>query len=179
MLMQYLLQACRGKFLWERLKKQYGPGNWPSRYILFPSKDDIYNAWGLCYLTRYLEKNNFDKVMAVVTDEGLKGALSNIKHNNLHIISIEKKQMDCLIRLCALVDLNTECTIVSVKEPYDTGAERLLGKKGTTKRDIVWYDIYKMSTQPEAVKLSAFAEWIGFEQYRAIIYAELTKEKAG
>lgn len=179
MLMRYLSQAFRGKLLWERLKKQYGPGYWPSRYILFPSEDDTYNAWGLCYLTQYLRKNNFDKVMAVVSDSSLKGALSNIRHNNLHIVPIEKKQMDCLIRLCALVDLNAECTIVSVKEPYDTGAERLLGKKGTTKKDIVWYDIYKMSTQPGAVNPTSFTEWTGFKRYQAIILAELAKERAG
>lgn len=177
MLIRYLFQALQGKFLWEQLKKQYDPGYHPSRYILFPSEDTTYNGWALCYMKSYLEKNRFDKVMAVVKDEALKKGLTNIRHNNLHIVQISPAQMTCLMRLCALIDLNRECTIVSVKEPYDTGAERLLGKKGTTKGDIIWYDVYKMSKPPKKPDQTHLAGWKRFSQYHSAIISDWTREK--
>jgi len=175
MLMNYLLQACRGKLLWERMKKKYGPGYHPSRYILFPSGDDEYNAWAIYYMPHYLEKFHLDKAMAVVADDALENVLPNVQHNNLHIVKIEKEQLDCLVRLCALVDLNSECTIISVKEPYDTGAERMLGKKGVTKREIVWYDIYRMSKPPETAKDVDYSRWKNAERYQVVIREALKK----
>ena len=40
--------------------------------------------------------------------------------------------------------MSDKWTVVSTKMPYDTGAERLLGIKGVTLRDIIYYDIYKL-----------------------------------
>ena len=42
----------------------------------------------------------------------------------------------------ALIDKSKKWIVVSVKQPYDTGAEKMLGKHGITKKDIVYYDIY-------------------------------------
>ena len=93
-----------------------------------------------------MEKNNFDKVIVLTKDEDVYSAVQKVSHINLHVLKIKESKMNCLIRFAGLVNLTDKWTIVSVKEPYDTGAERLLGKKGITKREIVWYDIYKMST---------------------------------
>lgn len=165
MLLKYLYQAYRGKWIWERIRRKYGSGYAPSRYLLFPSSDDEYNAWGLYYLDYYLQKNHYDKVIVLTKEVELSKALRNIHHNNLHIIQLNEEQMNCIIRLNALVNLGAQCTIVSVKEPYDTGAERLLGKKGVTKRELVWYDIYRMSKQPETAPVVYMSQWKEAEKY--------------
>lgn len=165
MLIKYLFQAYKGKWIWERFRKKYGNGFAPSRYILFPSSDDEYNAWGLYYLTHYLDKNHFDKVMLLIKEDALFEACKNIQHLNLHILKLTQTQMDCVIRLNALVNLGDQCTIVSVKEPYDTGAERLLGKRGVTKRELIWYDVYRMSKEPDSAPKINIAAWKNAEKY--------------
>lgn len=145
MVIKYLFQAYKGKVYQKKLERKYGRGFYPSRYILFPSDDKEYNAWGIEFLSDYLEKNNFDKVIVLTKDEDVYSAVQKVSHINLHVLKIKESKMNCLIRFAGLVNLTDKWTIVSVKEPYDTGAERLLGKKGITKREIVWYDIYKMS----------------------------------
>lgn len=142
---RYLLQAYWGKWIWMRLRRKYGTGFLPSRYILFPSKDPEYNHWGVTLLPTYLAEKHIDKVMLLTTDETLAATLQEVAHSNKHILKISPSKMHCLLRLAALVNLNEEMTIVSVKEPYDTCAERLLGKRGVTKKEIVWYDIYHLA----------------------------------
>lgn len=145
MLIQYLYQAYKGRFIWECIKRKYGRGLAPSRYILFPENDEEYNAWGLRYMPDYIKKEHFDRVVILTYNAKLEEDCKRISHPNKKVVRIEEDKMKCLMRYAGLVNKNDEWTIVSVKQPYDTCAERLLGKKGVTKRDIVWYDIYKMA----------------------------------
>lgn len=165
MFFKYLLQAYKGKFFQRKLEKKYGDGLYPSRYILFPSEDNEYNAWGIYFLSYYIEKNHFDRVIVLASDEKILTALKNLNLVNFHILNIKKTKMDCLIRLAGLVKLESKWTIVSVKEPYDTDAEHLLGKKGITKKEIVWYDIYKMSVKPETIQFSDTKNWNIAEEF--------------
>ena len=169
MLVKYLLKAYKGKFLWSKIKKKYGNGYKPSRYILFPSSDDEYNAWGLYYLGYFIKKNHLDKVMIVTCDDCLEAAVKNFKQFNLHVVKITADQMSNIIRFAALINLNGECTIVSVREPYDTGAERLLGKKGVTKQEIVWYDVYRMSEKFDEAPTTDTSHWKNAQKYIEII----------
>ena len=146
MLIQYLIQAYKGKIVWERIKKKYGRGIAPSRYIVFPEDDEEYNKWALYYMPKYLEREHFDKVIILTSSPKLEEECKKIKHANKKILMVDERKMRYLIRFAGLVNMNDEWTIISVKQPYDTCAEQLLGKKGITKRDIVWYDIYKMAT---------------------------------
>ena len=145
MFFNYLFQAYCGRIYWEKLKRTYGNGTAPSKYIMFADDDAEYNAWGLCFLEHFIEKEELDKVVILSTNEKILDGIKNIQHPNIHKKKISRKQMQCLVRYSALVPRNQEWMIVSVKQPYDTGAERLLGKKGVTKREIVWYDVYRMS----------------------------------
>lgn len=159
MLFKYLLQAYKGKYYWTKLKKTYGNGKMPSKYILFPEEDNEYNAWGLCFLEHYIKKNELDKVMILATDIDVLEAVKNVQHTNMHLEKISKSKMKCLIRYSALVPRNEEWVIVSVKQPYDTGAERLLGKKGVTKREIVWFDVYRMSKEIDNKLIEKIPKW--------------------
>ena len=107
--------------------------------------------------------------MLVTCEENLAAALDNIRHYNKHIIRITSEQMSNIMRYMALVNLGAECTIVSVKEPYDTGAERLLGKKGVTKEEIVWYDVFRMSDKFSEAPRFDVSKWKNAEKYVQII----------
>ena len=145
MILKYFIQAYEGKLIWTLLKKKYGSGLYPSRYLIFPDKDIEYNFWGLYYLTDFILKNKFDNITILTIDDDIVRVANNYKFINIIGIKVTEKKMDCLIRYAALVSRMDEWTIVSVKKPFDTGAERLLGKKGVGKGDIVWYDIFRMS----------------------------------
>ena len=145
MLIKYLMNAYKGRIIWAYLKKRYGNGRYPSRYILFPSVDQEYNAWAIYFMEEFIEKKKLGKINVLTTSKEIARACKNVRCVDLHTIMISSAWMDCLIRYAALVCRNAEWTIISVKEPYDTGAERLLGKKGVTKKEIVWYDMLRMS----------------------------------
>ena len=170
MLIKYLIQAYHGKLIWKKIRKKHGEGYYPSRYIIFPSEDDEYNAWGLYLMPYYLKDKHLDKITIISCDEELIQASSCINHYNLHIEC--REEMDCLIRLFALVNINDEWTIVSVKEPYDTGAERLLGKKGVTKRAIIWYDVYRMDKRPHSIGKINLSSWERAGKYLKYLEAE-------
>lgn len=159
MFFNYLFQAYCGKFYWVKLKRIYGNGTAPSKYVLFADDDNEYNAWGLCFLEHYIEKNELDRVVVLATNEKILDATKNIQHLNIRREKISPKQMKCLVRYSALVSRKEEWVIVSVKQPYDTGAERLLGKKGVTKREIVWYDVYRMSKEIDNKIISKVEKW--------------------
>ena len=169
MLVEYLLKACKGKLLWEKLKKENGNGYHPSRYLLFPSKDEEYNAWALYYMDAYIKKFKLDKINILTCNENIQKAVTGLTHKNIHVIILDEKQMECLLRFCALINLNSEITIVSVREPYDTGAERLLGKKSVTKREIIWYDIFRMPVPPQKKDGANLDTWKNAEKYVSYI----------
>jgi len=66
---------------------------------------------------------------------------------NIRFIRVSKCIMTCFLSYYALKDMSNKWIVVSTKKPYDTGAERLLGIKGVTYRDIVYYDIYKLDRE--------------------------------
>ena len=171
MVIKYLLQATKGKILWNKLEKKYGKAIFPTRFVLFPSQDNEYNAWGLYYLSKYLKDNNFDKTVVITANKKVVDGCSNIAHENLHIEFLNQKKLDYIIRFTGLVPLKESCTIVSVKEPYDTGAERLLGKKGVTKKEIVWYDVYKNSETPETAEKIDISAWNIPNEFKSVLKA--------
>ena len=148
MLLNALIQAYYGKLLWFKIRKKYGAGDWPSRYLLFPSDEEVYNAWGFLLMPFYLSCKHIDKLIIIVADERLEKNFHKINHDNLHILRVSRRKMDALIRLAGLINMKYEWTIVSTKQPYNTGAEHLLGKHGVTHKEIVWYDIYQLSQKP-------------------------------
>lgn len=168
MIFKLLFKAYKGKYLWEKLKRKYGRGFKPSRFIIFPSTDEEYNAWAIYYFDKFIEENKFDKVMIITSDDDIILALKNSEHSNLHFIKYNEEQISCIIRLAALVNLCEELTIVSVKEPYDTGAERLLGKKSVTKREILWFDIYRFTDDFIDIENKKIDSWKNVDKFKGV-----------
>lgn len=165
MLITYLMDAYKGRVIWEYLKRRYGNGRHPSRYVLFPDDDREYHAWALYFLEEFIEKKHLGKVNLLTVSKELARAAENIPNRQLHTILIRRSWMDCLIRYSALVCKNAEWTIISVKHPYDTGAERLLGKKGVTRKEIVWYDMLRMPQPMEQHKRIRTDKWKHAEMF--------------
>lgn len=168
MVFRLLLKAYKGKYLWEKLKRKYGRGLKPSRYIMFLNNDIEYNAWAIYYFDKFVEEEKLDKVMIITSDDDVIDALKNSKHCNLHFIKLNEDDILCIVRLAALVNLGEELTIVSVKDPYDTGAERLLGKKGVTKREILWFDIYRFTDDFVEIENEDAATWKNVDKFADI-----------
>lgn len=171
MIVKYFIQAYMGKLIWTLLKRKYGNGLYPSRYLIFPGKDIEYNFWGLYYLTDFILDNKFNYITILTIDDDIVQVANSYRFINITGIKISEKEMNCLIRYAALVSRMNEWTIVSVKEPFNTGAERLLGKKGVGKGDIVWYDIFRMSELPAKFDLRRVNEVNGLDK----IWSKLKK----
>lgn len=179
MVLKYLFQAYKGKIFWTFLKKKYGNGRYPSRYVIYPSRDLEYNFWGLYYLVDFIKGNKLSHVTILTMDDGIREICSHFKFTRITAIKIDEKKMGCLIRYAALVNRMEEWTIVSVKEPFDTGAERLLGKKGVKKGDIVWYDIFRMSESPGEFEPERMEQFPGLEKVRENLGIDRIGSNAG
>lgn len=144
LLLKYLLQANSGRKLWRKIQKKYGHIDEYTRYILFPENDDEYNAWAIYFLNSWAEIFRYERIFVISSNESVLSAIHLLKEHDFETISIPEKQIRNLIRLAGLVNMMASWSIVSVKQPYDTGAERMLGKKGITKKEIVWYDMLQI-----------------------------------
>lgn len=133
-----LYEGFKGRIAWYFLNKKYEANN----YILFPSNDQDFNKWGILLLPAYMKKSKFQKVVVLSSDKRIRKAIQCVNSNNVVIKQISQKQMKQYISYYALINKSKEWRVVSVTQPYETGADRLLGIKGITKRDIVYYDVY-------------------------------------
>lgn len=116
-----------------------------TRFIIFPEDDEEYNKWAIYYMPVYLQRERFDRVVILTCSDKLTNNCKKMSYTHKKVVQIEESKMQCLMKFAGLVNMNDQWTIISVTQPYDTYAERLLGRNGVTKRDIVWYDIYKMA----------------------------------
>ena len=144
----YLFEAYKGRMLWGRYKAQYGSGK-NEHYLIFPETDSEYNTITLNYVDEFINRYTIRKMIVVSCDSAVYGFFDVYKRINIKNLMISQKQMKCLMRYAALVNRMKEWTIVSVKTPFDTGAERLLGLHGLSVEDIVCYDILKLDKKDE------------------------------
>lgn len=144
LLLKYLLQANSGRKLWRKIQKKYGHIDEYTRYILFPENDDEYNAWAIYFLNSWAEIFRYERIFVISSNESVLSTIPLLKEFDFKTISVSEKQMRNLVRLAGLVNMMDSWSIVSVKQPYDTGAERMLGKKGISKKEIVWYDMLQI-----------------------------------
>lgn len=134
-----LLQATAGKLYWMVLQKKYQA----DKYIFFPEEKAEYFQWGMKLLPQYIVQHQLRRLLVLSTGDfvgkhTIDGGITTIQFKK-----ITNRAMDCLMRCYALTDLSRQWVVVSTRQPYDTGAERLLGINGVTYRDIVYYDIYQ------------------------------------
>lgn len=114
------------------------------QYIFFPESESAYLESGMELLPQYIRKNRLDRVVIIYSDRIVKEY--GLKNNNMkiHFKKVSKWYMDCLLKYYALENMSGKWLVVSTKQPYDTGAEHLLGVKGVTYKDIIYYDIYRL-----------------------------------
>ena len=145
MIYKRILEALMGRIYWFFLSQKYGSNKEKCRYILFPSLNSEYNFWGIIMLPEFIINNDYEKIIIISSDERIITSVKSLNISNIFCESIKFQKLLCLIRYYALMDKSDIWTVVSVEEPYSTGAEKLLGKKGITYKEIVYYDIYKFS----------------------------------
>lgn len=138
MLYKKLAQGIKGRIAWYFLDNKFHA----EKYIFFPSWDEIYNKWGILMLPVYMRKHQIKKIVALVSDEKVEKAMHCLKGMDIVIIKISQEQMTQFMSYYALIDKGEKWIVVSVTQPYETGADRLLGVQQITKKDIVYYDVY-------------------------------------
>lgn len=98
-------------------------------------------------LSKYISQNKYQNVIVITYNPDIIRAVQRIGNNVFPVILPKDKIID-LMDYYAMIDMSGLWTVVSVTQPYRTGADRLLGKKGVTYREIVYYDVYKF-TEPD------------------------------
>lgn len=148
-LIEEFINAYKGKILWRKLRRRYGTGNEGCRYIFFSDKDIEYSVLGLLYMDSYIKDKKVKQVIPIIKDKVLKKSFQIlVQSTTVEPILISEKRMHQLMKFYALVDMSDQWISVSVKEPYDTYAEHLLGHHGVTKKELICYDIFKMNNVP-------------------------------
>ena len=136
-----IFEAARGRRRWKRLRRT----NQAERYLFFTEEDKEITHWGVSFLKEYIEMNKYEHVIAFVKSEEIRKRLMCLSLPKLEIYAISEKEMKEYASYYALVNQSAKWTFVSVTCPYDTGAANMAGRKGFTKKDIVFYDIYKLA----------------------------------
>ena len=135
-----LMQAAAGKVFAGWIDRR----NQADRYIFFPENKEAYLRWGVRLLPQYIKQNRCDRIVVIAVDDSVEKEMGKQGIGNIRFQKVSGHCMDCLMDYYALWDMSDKWIVVSTKKPYDTGAERLLGVKGVTYRDIVYYDVYKL-----------------------------------
>lgn len=148
MLDEHFKLAEKGMKIWERIDTQYNA----DLYILFPHENEEYNYYALLHLEEYLENKKVTKVVFLCSDMGVIKALPLFIKRNIVVCQMILDDIKAVLKYYALFEFTARLTIISLKEPYDTCGENLLGVKGITKEDLLCYDIYRFEKTPKKKK---------------------------
>lgn len=136
--------ADTGKQLWEAIDDEFDA----DLYIIFPHVNEEYNYYALLYLDEYISAKKAEKVVLITSESVIKKALPLFCEKKLVIYRADSDDIKAIIKYYALYEFSTRLTIISLKVPYDTCGENLLGVKGVTKEDLLCFDIYRFSENP-------------------------------
>lgn len=131
--------ADKGKQLWENIDERFNA----DLYVLFPHLNEEYNYYALLYLDEYIAAKRAEKVVLITMESVIKKALPVFSKAKTEVYEISHDDIKAIIKYYALYEFSTRLTIISLKEPYDTCGENLLGVKGVTKEDLLCFDIYR------------------------------------
>lgn len=148
-LWMHFIKAQIGEKIWDKIRKQNGA----ELYIIMPEKDDEYNYYALLYLDKYISGKEAETATIIYSDHMIKRVVSVFtKNSRVHSIYLSRFKMECLIKYYALYEFSSKVTIISLKKPYDTYGENLLGFKGVTKETLLCFDIYRFYEIPNVKK---------------------------
>ena len=139
-------QAEEGKAVWQKLEQDF-PAD---RYIFMPHHHEEYNDYALLYLDKYMQRGRWMSAI-ILSSEGETlekiGRYSGVCR--VKGLFMEQEKIEAVLRYYALYMFSPKVTIISLTLPYDTGGENLLGIHGTTKRELLCYDIYRFDEVPK------------------------------
>lgn len=142
------ISAFRGRIQWLRLCNRYTAG----RYMIMPHKQEQYNDYALQYLTAYMKKEKVSSLCMITCDKKIYSkARTKAYPPEYHVQVLFKSEnwIHHIIKYYALYEFSNKIKIISLTEPYDNCAENLLGVHGTTKRELLCYDILSLSEIPD------------------------------
>lgn len=131
--------AMKGYILWKTIEKKY---TLTDKFIFFPEANNEYNYWGVKLLPEYMKKNHVQNITVLITKENMSAEFE--ENERIKKLYLQSTDMNNMLAFYALWDMSSKWTVVSTKNPYDTGAERLIGKKNVSIKDIVEYDVYQL-----------------------------------
>lgn len=138
-------QAEHGKKVWQDL----ATNNPADRYIFMPHHQDEYNNYAMLYLDEYLSRGKWESAIIISSEQQM---LREVQSYNgpyqVTPVFMEQEDIEAVLRFYALYMFSPKVTIISLTMPYDTGGENLLGIHGTTKRELLCYDIYRFDEVP-------------------------------
>lgn len=116
-------------------------------FFVFLINDDAdYSRYAIELLPNFIKKNSRRvKVVISKSDAEIRKLVKNI--DNTMVIHIKEKSLSYISILYKYKDVSQDCVFISTKIPYLTGADRMLGVNNITKRDIVFYDMYKLDEE--------------------------------
>jgi len=131
-----VFEAICGCVFWKIYSKLFEV----DKYIFFPSNEIEYNEWGIVMLPAYVHKLESKSILVIVSEKRLKKIIENNFSDLVKVKKISILHMRWLMKYYALV--NQKWVVVSVKQPYCTGADKLLGIRNISYKDIVYYDVF-------------------------------------
>lgn len=139
-------EAFCGRQLWHRIQSKFRV----DKYIIMPHDHEEYNQYALEYLQLYLKKEGAQSAVIISYDSNV---LSQIKRYrgeyDVRGVKLSKAKIMRIMRFYALYEFSKAVTIISLTIPYNTCGENLIGVHGTTKRELLCYDIYRFKEIPE------------------------------
>ncbi len=139
------IEAFRGKLQWDALRKK--GYDW---YLIMPHENDEYNDYALEYLDAFLDKKKSGSAYIVTGDKSVyeKVGKKSWSHK-IDAMQATPKWISRIIKFYGLYEFSTKIKIISLSEPYDTGAENLIGVHGVTKKELLCYDIFGLDEIPD------------------------------
>ena len=145
-LWMHFLKAKIGEKIWDKISKR----NDTELYVIMPEEDDEYNYFALLYLDEYMSRKKAETATIICSDHMIKRIVPAFtKNSRVYSIYFTNFKMKCLIKYYALYEFSSKVTIISLKKPYDTYGENLLGFKGVTKETLLCFDIYRFNEIPK------------------------------
>lgn len=132
-------KAEEGKIIWKKLSAEHKA----DRYILMPEVNSQYNFYALLYLDEYMEKIEAESVCIITSESSVSKVIDLFTSNeSVDVVITSHEDIMRVIKYYSLYEFTSKLTIISLKIPYDTGGENLIGVKGVTRKDLFCFDIY-------------------------------------
>ena len=138
-----LFAAYCGWWSWKKIIKRKEVSN-RTVILLLPSCDREVNYFALLHLDELLKKRNFDNALILSHDGAVKKSAALFSDKILDVIEYSRKNAENLMQFYCLYDFDRRFIVASLDEPTGRNASRLIGKRGTTKEELLVIGVYRV-----------------------------------